>query len=172
MSNHINPAQNTSLKILKEQRGNTLLVKLVGPIEESVDFQSQIGAINAATTKEIFLLLKEVTRINSVGVKAWIKYFQSVAAQGVTLVFHECSTAVVEQINLISNFVCGGRVESIYVPFCCGACNTELLGLFRSEDLLTNRLELPELPCGKCSGKATFDDIPDEYFAFLKRAQK
>jgi hypothetical protein len=116
------------------------------------------------------VVTKEVPRINSVGVKAWIKYFQSVSAKGVQLRFLECSTAIVEQINLISNFACGGSIESIYVPFCCTSCNTELLGLFRTEDLKKIQFQLPDLKCSKCGGVASFDDIPEEYFGFLAHA--
>ncbi len=144
-----------------------MLVKLTGSIEENVDFGTLIGQ---PTAQKIDLLLKEVPRINSVGVKAWIKYFQGIAAKGVKLNFKECSTAIVEQINLISNFTCGGTVESIYVPFCCGSCNTELLGLFRAGDLKKINFQIPDLKCSKCGGAASFDDIPEEYFGFLMRS--
>jgi hypothetical protein len=152
--------------IAKEQRGDTLLVKLSGSVEENVDFAALVGSPSA---QKMDLILKEILRINSVGVKAWIRYFQSVASRGIKLRFLECSTAIVEQINLISNFTCGGLVESIYVPFCCNDCNTELLGLFRTSDLQKIKFQLPELKCAKCSGPATFDDIPEEYFGFLMR---
>ena len=74
-----------------------------------------------------------------------------------------------EQINLISNFTCGGEVESIYVPFSCVNCKSELVGLFKCEDLKKLQLRLPDLKCSKCAGKAVFDDIPEEYFGFLMR---
>lgn len=152
------------LQVVKEQKGDTLLVRLTGSIEENVDFMTLIGMPQA---KRMDVITKEVPRINSVGVKAWIKYFQSVASKGVQLKFIECSTAIVEQINLISNFACGGSVESIYVPFCCTSCNTELLGLFKADDLKKINFQLPDLKCSKCGGTASFDDIPEEYFGFL-----
>ena len=154
------------LHVVKEQRGDTLLVKMTGSIEENVDFATLIGV---PSVLKVDLILKEIPRINSVGVKAWIKYFQSLAAKGVKLRLLECSTAIVEQINLISNFTCGGVVESIYVPFCCSSCNTELLGLFRASDLKKINFQIPDLKCAKCAGVATFDDIPEEYFGFLAR---
>ena len=154
------------LHVVKDVRGDTMLVKLTGSIEENVDFAALIGNPTAA---KMDLILKEIPRINSVGVKAWIKYFQAVASKGIQLKFLECSTAIVEQINLISNFTCGGQVESINVPFCCQSCNTELLGLFRTADLKKINFEIPDLKCPKCSGTASFDDIPEEYFGFLNR---
>lgn len=154
------------LNVTKNQTADTLLVKLSGSIEENVDFNALIGAPNAP---KMDVVLREVLRINSVGVKAWIKYFQSVATKGTQLRFLECSTAIVEQINLISNFTCGGKVESIFVPFCCTKCSTELLGLFRAEDLKKINFQIPNLKCSKCGGVAQFDDIPEEYFGFLTR---
>ncbi len=153
------------LKVAKEQKDNALAVKLSGSIEETVNLEELIGA----TPQEVHVNSKEVTRINSVGVKGWIKYFQSLQTKGVKLKFQECSTAIVEQINLISNFTCGGEVESIYVPFACVNCKAELIALFKTADLDPGNLNLPELKCTKCSGKAVFDDIEEEYFAFLDR---
>ena len=153
------------LNIAKEQKGSALLVRLSGSIEESVNFDQLIGPPPA----ELIVNSKEVPRINSVGVKAWIKYFQGAQQKGTKLVFVECSTAIVEQINLISNFICGGAVESVYVPFACEKCRSELVGLFKVEDLKKMAMNLPELKCTKCGGKAVFDDIPEEYFGFLDR---
>lgn len=153
------------LNVIKEQKGNVLEVRLAGSIEESVNFETLIGPPVA----EMHVNTKEVPRINSIGVKAWIKYFASVAQQGTRLKFLECSTAIVEQINLISNFVCGGEVESIYVPFSCGGCRSEFIAKFAVADLRKMGLNIPELNCPKCGGMAAFDDIPEEYFAFLDR---
>jgi anti-anti-sigma regulatory factor len=153
------------VNVVKEQKGSVLVVRLSGSIEESVNFDQLIGPPPA----ELWVNCKEVPRINSVGVKGWIKYFQSAQTKGTKLKFVECSTAIVEQINLISNFTCGGTVESIFVPFSCTSCKTELVGLFKCEDLKKLQLKLPDLKCTKCGGKAVFDDIPEEYFGFLSR---
>jgi hypothetical protein len=154
------------LNVIKEQKGPVLIVRLSGSIEESVNFDEVLGPPPA----EMDINCKEIPRINSIGVKAWIRYFQGAQAKGTRIRFLECSTAIVEQINLISNFTCGGEVESIYVPFSCTQCKTELVGLFKTEDLKKLDLELPELKCSKCGGKAIFDDIPDEYLGFLTRS--
>jgi anti-anti-sigma regulatory factor/DNA-directed RNA polymerase subunit RPC12/RpoP len=153
------------LNVAKEQKGSALLVRLSGSVEESVNFDQLIGP----PPPELIISSKEIPRINSVGVKAWIKYFQAAQAKGTKLTFIECSTAIAEQINLISNFTCGGTVESIYVPFACTSCKSELVGLFKTADLKKLNLKLPELKCSKCGGKAVFDDIPEEYFGFLNR---
>jgi hypothetical protein len=153
-------------QVQKEKKGDILVVKISGSIEENVDFQNLIGI---PSEKKMEVLLKEVPRINSVGVKAWIKYFQMISSKGIELKFFECSTAIVEQVNLISNFTSGGTVESIYIPFCCSKCSAELLGLFKTEDLRKLNFNIPDTQCPKCGGAATFDDIPEEYLGFLNR---
>jgi hypothetical protein len=153
------------VNITRELNGNKLTIRIGGPIEESVNFEELVGQLPG----ELRVITKEVPRINSVGVKAWIKYFQGVAGKGVKVVFAECSTAIVEQINLISNFTAGGSVESIFVPFACNQCKSELVGLFACDALKAAQLQIPELQCSKCPGKAVFDDIPEEYLGFLAR---
>jgi len=153
------------IKVAKELNGNVLTLRLSGSIEETVNLEEMVGP----TPQEVRIDCKEITRINSVGVKGWIKYFQSLQAKNVKLAFFQCSTAIVEQVNLISNFVCGGTVESIYVPFACTNCKAELIALFKTADLNADAIQLPELKCTKCSGKAVFDDIEEEYFSFLNR---
>ncbi|MBI3535237.1 MAG: hypothetical protein HY072_07105 [Deltaproteobacteria bacterium] len=155
------------VNVIKEQKGDILIVRLSGSIEESANFDQLIGP----TPNEVHVYTKEVPRINSTGVKAWIKYFTVLQANGVKLKFFECSTCVVQQVNLISNFICGGTVESIYVPFACGSCSAELVGLFPCETLKTLGNDIPDQKCTKCGSAAAFDDIPEEYFAFLKREQ-
>jgi anti-anti-sigma regulatory factor len=153
------------INVIKEQKGDVLAVRLIGSVEENVVFDKLIGAPPAA----LDINCKEISRINSVGVKSWIKFFQSCQAKGTKLRFLECSTPIVEQMNLISNFVCNGIVESVYVPFSCKKCRTEMVGLFSTEDLKKMKFKLPLLKCNKCGGDAEFDDIPEEYFSFLSR---
>lgn len=151
------------LNATKEKKGDALVVALTGTIEESVNFEEVIGEVSG----ELQVNCKGIPRINSVGVKSWIKYFQGLTDKGVKIKFHECSTAIVEQINLISNFSCGGEVESIYVPYSCTDCDKEFEVLYTTEQLKKLNFEVPEVDCPEGTGKAEFDDIPDEYFNFL-----
>lgn len=156
------------INVKKAQQNGALVISISGSIEENVNFDQLIGP---PVSGEVIVNCKEISRINSVGVKSWIRYFQSVQQKGGKLKFVECSTSIVEQINLISNFTCGGVVESIFVPFSCKNCKAELLGLFKSEDLKKFNLEIPSVKCNKCGGEAVFDDIPEEYLGFLDRGK-
>jgi hypothetical protein len=154
------------VNVVKEQHGKVLVVRLAGSIEESFNFEQAIG-FPASPTDEVQVNCKGIVRINSVGVKAWIKYFQTLHSRGIKLKFVELSTAIVEQMNFISNFRCGGEVESIFVPFSCEKCHSELVGLFKTDVLKKLQCKIPPLRCSKCGGQAVFDDVPEEYFGFL-----
>ncbi|MBN21870.1 MAG: hypothetical protein CL678_11370 [Bdellovibrionaceae bacterium] len=151
------------LNVVKEKKGDTLTVILTGAIEETVDFNEMIGDPGPS----LWVNVKGISRINSVGVKAWIQYFQKLKESGVEVRIQECSTAMVEQMNLIKNFMAGAEVESIYVPFGCTQCGAELVGNFTLKKIKELEFEIPDLKCTKCGGSAEFDDVPEEYFSFL-----
>ena len=148
----------------KQQTKVGMLIELSGAIEESVNFDQLIGS----HTGELTLNCRGVTRINSVGVKTWIRYFQNLKQQGKKFKFIEVSYAVTEQLNLISNFSCGGEVESILLPFSCIQCQTEFVASVKTSALKANGLKVPKVKCEKNECPAEFDDDPEEYFYFLE----
>jgi anti-anti-sigma regulatory factor len=153
------------LNLKKEQQGNVLIVQASGVIDENADF-SQLVSSNVA---EIRFSTKDVSRINSVGVRGWINAFQKITAKNVKVTLFECSTVIVEQLNMIVNFAAGMTVESVMVPFSCTKCRAASVGLFKSDDLKAINFEVPDIKCPSCSAPASFDDIPEEYFHFLTR---
>ncbi len=153
------------LNVKKEMKGSTLTAHLSGSIEETANFEDQVGE----GFEELNIYCKGVNRINSLGVKGWIKYFSNLSKSGVKLKFFECSPPIVEQINLISNFVSGGEVVNFYVPYICRNCDTEMVGLFEYTEIKKNGVVIPEMSCTNCkTGKAVFDDLEEEYFSFIK----
>jgi hypothetical protein len=153
------------LKVHREQQAEHLILTLSGEVIESIDFASVIGPTSAKTT----LICKDVSRINSRGIRDWIEFFQKEITQGTHLHFVDCSPAVVEQMSLISNFACGGTIHSIYVPFSCPGCNKHSTVLYQVPDLKTVDLDRLSTICQHCGSIAVFDDIPAEYFLFLNR---
>jgi hypothetical protein len=120
--------------------------------------------------KEVHVYCKEVVRINSVGVKAWMKFFQSLQAMNLKVIYREVSPVLVEQFNMIANFSMGGTLESMMVPFCCESCKAGLVGAFTAEKLRQIPAPFPSTKCPKCGGVARFDDFEEEYFSCLKRS--
>ena len=152
------------LTVNKNKTQNGLEVELNGTIEENVNLEQLIGPV----TGELSVKCKGITRINSVGVKTWMRYFQSLKSQGVVLRFYDCSHPIIEQLNLISNFACGGEIVSILLPFSCIKCQNEFVASCKTAELIANQLQIPAAKCEKTDCAAQFDDDPEEYLYFLE----
>lgn len=149
------------VNVVKERKGDTLLVQFIGSIEENASLTNLIGPV----PKELHVNCKGVTRINSEGVKQWIKFFQEVTQKGVVLKFLEVSTVMIEQVNLISNFFVGAPIESFYAPYSCPVCTKEYICLIQTANCKVD--SPPEQLCPKCNVELVFDDIVEEYFGFI-----
>jgi DNA-directed RNA polymerase subunit RPC12/RpoP len=151
--------------VTREQKAGLTSIKIAGTIDEHVDLHKEIGAMPA----RVNIVCREISQINSLGVKGWIEFFTKAANSKIQFTFSECPPPIVEQLNYITNFASGGQVISVSVPFTCESCHKELRGTVKTEDLKKVTYKLPPIKCPKCSSKAVFDDVPEEYFAFLIR---
>lgn len=152
------------IQVDRKQQGKTLILHLSGAIDEAAFLEAAIGQL----TSDTILNLREISRVSSAGCRAWALYFRDQVARGAQLRFVECSPAVVEQINLISNFSAGGKVESVCLPFLCSKknCATATTELLTIDELKKINFNPPSVRCTKCGGDAVFDDIAEEYFRF------
>jgi anti-anti-sigma regulatory factor len=153
------------ITVQKENLGKVINLKMNGSFDETVDLFTLV----TETAPEMNIDCRGIKRINSTGVKNWINFFQTLSAKGVAVHFHNCSTAIIDQFNLVANFNAGGTVESLDVPYSCVSCEIELVSHFKVADLHKIQFKLPEGKCAKCSDKVVFDDDVNEYFGFLMR---
>lgn len=152
-------------KAIREQKDGITRFRLSGKITEMTDLVSHLGEL----PDRVDIVCRELTQINSLGIKAWIEFFSQASKKNLMFTFSECPPPMVELLNYISGFNCGGLVLSVSLPFTCEACAQELRGVVRAEDLKRVSYKLPPVKCPKCSSKAHFDDDPQNYFAFLIR---
>jgi anti-anti-sigma regulatory factor len=112
-----------------------------------------------------------VTRINSAGVREWVKWIEKLEAKGVNNYFVECSPGIMNHVNLVINFIGSGRIVSFYAPYFCPACGVERAVLLELDDLLTRRVETaPKCRCPDCDHLLEFDESEDFFFSFLSWA--
>ena len=124
----------------------------------------------AKTVGEVFVVGAKVKRINSTAAKRWIACFETLKTRSVPIRFVAVSPAIVEQMNLISNFNCGFPILSAVLPFTCTACKHSNFVVQTKEEALSVNLDKVDWPCVHCQKPALeFDDIPDEYLGFWKR---
>ncbi len=153
------------LTVTREQKDGITQIRLSGIIDETVDLSKQIGPLPPS----VVFVCRDISQINSQGVKVWIEFFSKAFASKIRFKFTECSPVIVEQLNYITNFACGGEVVSVLVPFFCEKCLKEIRGVIKAEDLKRVSYKLPPVQCPKCKSHATIDDVAEEYFAFLIR---
>jgi anti-anti-sigma regulatory factor len=153
------------LAVKKETGQVAVHVTFAGSIDETTDFMAAVGV------PEIPLVIdcKGVERINSVGVKNWIRYFNLLAEKKVRVHLEKVPPALVEQLNVVRNFHCGAEILSIMLPFKCGSCKTSLFAAIKTQEVAKLAMPIPPTKCVKCGAAAAFDDIPEEYLEFVLR---
>ncbi len=141
-------------------------VALDGDLTEHADFT----AVRAITTPQIVFDLRDVRRINSCGVREWIRLMEALRDGPRAVVLERCSVPFVNQMNMIVNFVGGARVRSFYAPYLCGRCDEEFVELCDLPD--DGAPALPATaPCPRCGESAEFDDLADSYLAFVRSSR-
>jgi hypothetical protein len=106
-----------------------------------------------------------IRAFTSSGVQGWIELLEALRRNGHRVVFERCSPAVVKQTGAIYDFLCGGVVRSILVPYVCPSCDEEL------EDELVIGGNTPAAlalsrPC-RCGAEMELDDLPQLYQALI-----
>lgn len=140
------------------------VVAFKGEIDENADLQ--VLALQLEGT--VVLDLGEVRRINSAGVREWVNFMRELGhVKQVWL--SRCSTAIVNQLNMIYNFRGRASVKTFFAPYLCVRCETEVDVLLDTNVHFPdkNLLRPPEVKCPQCGQDLDFDDIPQRYFSFV-----
>ena len=77
----------------------------------------------------------------------------------------------IHQANLITNLLERQEVESFFAPYSCAACGLDeerLIDVRRDLDGGKRRTPPPQ-KCSSCGAPLAFDELVDQYFAFLDR---
>jgi CheY-like chemotaxis protein len=119
---------------------------------------------------EITFRLREFRRISSDSVQRWIDFIRSLRnASRISLV--EVPISFIHQANLITNLLERQEVVSFFAPYACDACGLEeerLVDVARDLDAGKRRTP-PPFTCSGCKAPLSFDDLVEQYFAFLDR---
>lgn len=138
---------------------------LSGVLNEYADFTPLL-----AQKEPLRLNLKQLSRLNSIGIRNLLKFLTEWGTK--QLIYEECPSEFVDQVNMIPGLLGiknHGKIESLFVPYECDACDTEEEALEKSADLLR---DLPEISnktkvCSSCGGRMTV--LSDSFFIFLAR---
>lgn len=134
-------------------------VALSGHISEKVDFAALSTAIPAGA---IVFDLGGVQRINSSGIREWIRFLEGLAARGDQLALERCSVPIVHQLVMIHRFRGAATVRSVLAPYFCDACNREQTRVIDLAGDVAAQITGHET-CSQCGGVMELDDVPDHY---------
>lgn len=148
---------------LSEGEGG-LTVTLGGDFTEESDFAPLTAEIPRGHVALTFDL-SGLRYMNSMGLKRWLDFLGGLDAQA-SYRFVRCSVPFVLQVGLLPLAAGRGALETVHVPYRCAQCDRESLELVTTAALPTPP-RVPALTC-QCGGRATLDDLPERFFAFLQ----
>ena len=139
----------------------------IGPINE--ESEVQLNNIANQVGPNCIINFKQVTYVNSCGVRAWINFLRDFEKDR-KIVFEECTPEIVMQINMIPNFKGQAKVKSVYATYECDDCGHNETILFEEGKNLPDdpTKELPPVKCEKCGSEdMEMEELEEEYFSFL-----
>jgi CheY-like chemotaxis protein len=119
---------------------------------------------------EVTFRMREFRRISSDSVQRWIDFIRGLKnVSRINLI--ECPISFVHQANLITNLLERQEVLSFYAPYACNSCGLDEEKLI---DIATHleggkKRTPPAFNCSACNAPLVFDDLVEQYFAFLDR---
>ena len=146
---------------------NEKTVKFSGVFDEYTSFVDTVEKFG----NEMWLDFKEVSRVNSLGVKEWIKAINRTDSR---LHYINCPSIIVDQFNMIPEFL--GRnatIDSFEVFFVCDNCGHEDSRFYevgKGKDLepgQENFYDMVQLKCLRCAEMMDIDHDPEIYFNFI-----
>jgi anti-anti-sigma regulatory factor len=153
-----------SLSIEVFEQGPVLMVRLAGIINEDNHLQDHL---NEVMNRKVVVNLSGVKRINSCGVRDWVRWIIQVESRENALYLTQVSPPLIGQINLVKNFCSNATVLSFQAPYRCPSCETESV-----QTLTTHSIEdgkpPPAAVCEACGEPLEFDALPGSYFAFVR----
>ena len=151
--------------IAKQVEGARMVLKISGGVDEDANFHPvELGAATC-----VVLDLSDITAINSVGIREWIKWVKSFPAP-VQLSVRRCPKIIVDQINMVAGFLPPATtIESFFVPYYSDGSGTEKMVLFeKDKEYKGGDLHPPETVNDDSGEAMEMDVIEAKYFKFLK----
>lgn len=152
----------TQWEIVDDTERARIVIK--GDLTEAVNLDDLLPEV----VGRISFDLSQVRYMNSLGVREWVRFLGRANAQGYE--FHACSPAFVLQASMVSGVLGSGTVVSFFAPYACTECDLQAEKLLQSATVLAANYVPPTFSCPQCDSLMELDDLPERYFAFLRRA--
>ncbi len=152
----------SSLEIKVEISGDQALAKLIGQINEDSD----LSALENITAKTLILDLKEVSLINSCGIREWVE-FQNQHFDFEQVIYENCPQVIIEQMNIVAGFIHkNGKIKSFYAPYFNEFTDEEVKILLTPQEVVDGKAPVKKDAEDR---ELEFDEIEAQYFNFLNK---
>jgi len=143
------------------------LIGYEGPIDAEAEVH--LSQLLPKLGPHVVFNFRNTASVNSCGVRSWINFMRELQKTPRQIVFQECTSDIVLQINMIPSFKGSAAIQSVYGDYVCDACGFEDKVLFEAGKTLpaSADVELPSKPCPDCGAEMELAEIEEEYFAFL-----
>lgn len=122
--------------------------------------------------RRVLLHAGNVSRINSCGVRDWVRWIQGLEERSNQVFLVDLSPVMVSQLNMVRNFAgAHGQVVSVLIPYFCVNCDRVQLEQ-QATDAVEGLRAAPDAFCEVCGSVLDFDDLPDVYFAFTRGPER
>lgn len=134
-----------------------------------IDEDNKLASLREQLTGEVVILdLAEVERINSYGVRDWVNWLNDLKAGGHRLVMVRCSTAIIAQANMVTNFCAGALIVSFHAPYYDPSADKAVDRLLSVEEFLGKApYKAPTFYDEHSGEELEFDDFEESYFSFI-----
>lgn len=151
-----------ALRATIEGNGTSTQVTLSGALDEN----AKLEALFAQLSGDTVFNMRDVERVNSMGVHRWIPLITKLSAKH-KVMFDEISYALVQNANVVANLFGSGHVRSCMAPYFCSKCKANVTLAVTQQEVASAMHEPPAKTCDRCKGQLEFDEL-DNYFGFFK----
>ena len=149
-----------------QQKDGWEVLTYSGPINEEAEVHltqivSQLGT-------KVRINFKKVSMVNSCGVRGWVNFMRELE-QNREIIYEECTSEIVMQINMIPSFKGGANVESVYGSYSCDECgHNEEVFFEKGKNLPASEDDdIDAVKCSQCGAEMEMEELEDEFFAFV-----
>ena len=163
-------ATNAKFEYTVSSAAGAVTVLLHGALNEFAASQLDkiLGSVPAGAKVTIDWM--NINVVNSLGAASWIKFIDQFCKNH-TVIFENCTPAVIGQINTVASFLGAAVVQSVLAPYVCESCDESVLSrLERNVDLPAPGQKAPLRPCPSCHKPMEMEEFEARFFKFVSRA--
>lgn len=153
-----------AINLVKE--GDWEVITYIGPINEEAEVH--LNRILGGLGPKVKINFKQVSMVNSCGVRSWVNFMRDAEVDR-EIIYSECTSEIVMQINMIPSFRGKSEIESVYGSFICDDCGHSENRLFEQGKNMpaSEDEEIEAVSCIKCGSEMEMEELEEEFFAFI-----